>query len=318
MSPHDEEILDGILGDETPPSQRTRRVAELLCMPGARERWWQRCQESLLESRERHERHRAWQAGRDRYLAKAADDPAADGPDPPAEGWERVLGRTFSATGKETTLVAVWVPPELADDQEPYDGGPLPLSPRHRLSLADCFFVLALVHDAQRREGRIDPFPPDDAGGLAFFAAQQSRVVSLSLRDELTLDDCLRRVEADLERDRGVAPSAGAVGAPPAAAAASRGGGAEERPASPTAEYCLIPPNTVRWQGTTEVQSRLFHLLGVLLNQQKWPVPFGGIEDAIDGTGKKLSNAISALNNALSKINFPWTFRTKSAHVTKD
>src|SRR5215470_3517420 len=72
MSPRYEELLDGFPGDETPPSQRTRRVAELLRMPGARERWRQRCQESFRESRERHERHGAWQAGRDQYLAEAA------------------------------------------------------------------------------------------------------------------------------------------------------------------------------------------------------------------------------------------------------
>jgi hypothetical protein len=109
------------------------------------------------------------------------------------------------------------------------------------------------------------------------------------------------------------APAAQAPAAPPVPPAA-----AEERPESPTAEYCLIPPNTVRWQGTTEVQPRLYHLLEALLHQATWPVPFDAVEDILDGTFKKVSNHISALSNALSKINFPWTFHTKSAHVTKD
>jgi hypothetical protein len=92
----------------------------------------------------------------------------------------------------------------------------------------------------------------------------------------------------------------------------------DERPTSPTAGYCLIPPNTARWEGTTELRSQLYQLLAVLLAQETWPVPFDALESVVDDSGKNVSNAVSRLNLALEPTKFPWTFRTKSAHVTKD
>jgi hypothetical protein len=192
--------LEGFLGEEKSPSPHTRRVAELLRMPGAAERWRQRCQESFRESRQRHELHKAWQKGREEYLSRAWSHRTARRRKPPAEGWELVQDRVFSSKGRKTKRwVEAWVPPEFGDGREPYAGGPLPFSSRHTLSLADCYFVLALVHDAERRgPGRINPFPPEDVKGLNFYDAQLSHVCHLSASDQLTLEDCLARVEADL------------------------------------------------------------------------------------------------------------------------
>lgn len=36
-----------------------------------------------------------------------------------------------------------------------------------------------------------------------------------------------------------------------------------EKPSWPTGDYCLIPPTVVRWEGETDVQQRLWHLLGL-------------------------------------------------------
>jgi hypothetical protein len=110
-----------------------------------------------------------------------------------------VLSRTFSPKARKTKLIEAWVPPQFGDSQEPYVGGPLPFSPRHALSLADCYLVFALVHDAERRDAsRIDPFPSGGEEGLRFYHANLTNIYGLSNRDQLTLDDCLARVEADL------------------------------------------------------------------------------------------------------------------------
>jgi hypothetical protein len=101
------------------------------------------------------------------------------------------------------------VPPEFGDRQEPFAGGPLPLSPRHALSLADCYFVLALLHDSARRDAsRINPFGcdidielpllSDEAKQLRFWFAMASHVATLRAGDQVTLDDCLAQVVTDL------------------------------------------------------------------------------------------------------------------------
>src|SRR5262249_32890086 len=131
--------------------------------------------ESLEESRQPHERLEAWQmVGQDPYaLCRLVDDGC-----PHTE------------------------PVELRAPQEPYAGGPLPFSPRHTPSLADCYFVLALVHNAERRVGRFSPFPPDNERALIFYYAQLSHASRFSASDQLALDDCLARVEADLRETR--------------------------------------------------------------------------------------------------------------------
>jgi hypothetical protein len=67
--------------------------------------------------------------------------------------------------------------------------------------LADCYFVLALIHNADRRRpDRINPFPPDGEEAR-FYYAQLLHVRDFSARDQLTLEDCLARVEADAPVD---------------------------------------------------------------------------------------------------------------------
>jgi hypothetical protein len=92
----------------------------------------------------------------------------------------------------------------------------------------------------------------------------------------------------------------------------------EERPESPAPDYCLIPPNQARWEETTELPPQLYQLLKALLTHGTWPVPFDAVEGVVGDSGKNVSNAVSRLNLALEPTKFPWTFRTKSAHVTKD
>ncbi len=91
-------------------------------------------------------------------------------------------------------------------------------------------------------------------------------------------------------------------------------------PASPTREFCLIPPNIVRWKGETEVQQRLWHLLGVLLDSDAKRLSFDVIENTLrsekDGNPKRIQNDLSALNRALEAIQWPWTYHTKSGYVT--
>jgi hypothetical protein len=79
--------------------------------------------------------------------------------------------------------------------------------------LADCYLILALVHNALRRDaGRIEPFGSDDQEGLRFYHAQLTGIHDLSNGDQLTLDDCLDRVQADLSEQaerRMASPSCG-------------------------------------------------------------------------------------------------------------
>lgn len=92
-----------------------------------------------------------------------------------------------------------------------------------------------------------------------------------------------------------------------------------EKPSFPTSDDCLVPPNIVRWEEDTEVQQRLWHLLGVLLKSSKPSVPFNDIEEVLypgkDRNPKRLQNDISSLNDALTAINWPVTYSTKSGHV---
>ncbi len=208
MSPYDEDILNGFLPDETPMAldrlPYANRVAELIRMPGALERWQRRCRESFLEIRQRNQRLE------DRRISQqypyALDCLMDDG-------------------------CPQFGPPELRDDQEPYYGGPLPVSPRHRLSLPDCYLVLALVHDRERPDGgRIDPFPPDDEAGLWFHRIQQPRVFALSERDQLPLDDCLARVVADLTSVATTEAAGNPPTEPAGEATALVGGGRQEEP----------------------------------------------------------------------------------------
>lgn len=178
MSP-DDELLDGLLGNEPGVPLDllpwASRVAELIRAPGALEHWRQRCAESFQESRQRHERHKAWKKQYVRPRLLTVQDLAA--------------------------MPAGEPMPQIPDSEEPYVGGPLRFSPRHALSLGDCFLVVALVHDTKRRDaGCVDPFLPDDMFGMCFWEAQRTHVPGLHGADRLTLDYCMARVEDDLRQ----------------------------------------------------------------------------------------------------------------------
>jgi hypothetical protein len=168
---HPDDELHGFPGHKRDPSATTLRVAELLRMPGTSERWRQRCEQSLMERFGRSYEFRVWQFDRqDPYaLCRLADDGC-----PQLE------------------------PQELGGGPEPYDGGALPFSSSHTLSLADCYFVLILVHNAERRSGRFNPFQTTDARAEIYYFAQLSTISQLSANDRVTLGDCLARVEADM------------------------------------------------------------------------------------------------------------------------
>jgi hypothetical protein len=202
MSPYDEEICAVFFPDKTHPfldkahwMRYALRVAELLRKPGALDTWRQWCQESFRESRLRYKRLQAWQKERDEYLWRHRVSRRGK---PPAEGWEWAQGKILSPKGRRTKVVESWVPPKFAVGQEPYVGGPLPFSPRHKLSLADCFLLMALFHDYARQDaGRINPFSTAEHG-LTFYETQLSYLTGLLATDQVTLDDCLTKVAVNL------------------------------------------------------------------------------------------------------------------------
>lgn len=201
--------------------QYARRVAELIRISGTLEHWRQKCHESFEQSRERLETLEAWNKRRLPYVWNsfmrqqseqsilnwisegnpccAEEEESGD-----ATNWIEVPEILFLPDGSRN-LVWATVPPESADDQEPYADGPLPLSSRHSLSLADCYFVHALIYDAVRRDAaKINPFSPDEKYPLElteevnFWNAQSALLSQLRLTDQVTLDDCLARVQDDL------------------------------------------------------------------------------------------------------------------------
>jgi len=198
MSPFDEETLDANFSDEIHPSlgeecrlRYALRVAELARMPGVLEIWRQRCRESFEERRKRHDQLEAWKKGRKKSLSKTLGKRSL---------WvqQSIVVRNPQTGIAEPTIVDGRVSPRFAEGQEPYAEGPLPFSPRHSPSLADCFLVMALLHDADRRDARrINPFSSHQHG-LTFYENQLSRLADLRGTDQVTLDDCLARVEADL------------------------------------------------------------------------------------------------------------------------
>lgn len=208
----DDEFTDSLPSDGLERLPYARRVGELIRTPGALERWRQECHESYGQSQRRMSLHEAWQKGRQAHLSKAWRRPASRRK-PPADGWEFVEGRTTSPNGRKTKIVAAWVPSEFGVGREPYVGGPLPFSSSHNLSLGDCYFVLALIHDSERRDaGRINPFPFDfgdkpidsveEAKEWGFWYVMTSHLSKLRVNDQVTLDECLARVDAGLSPKR--------------------------------------------------------------------------------------------------------------------
>ena len=197
MSRADRDILDGFLSDDNPPAlDRLRfspRVGELLRLPGAAERWAQRVQESFRESRHRIELNRAWHQRRSAYFRPSLH--SGHQKTKPPRGWVQARARL-----DEGPIVVEWVPPKYADSQEPYIFGPLPFSSQLDLSLGDCYFVLALIYDPDRRDGKgINLFQANDLEGQRFWEGQLTCLKGLRATDALTLDHCLDAVGKDLE-----------------------------------------------------------------------------------------------------------------------
>ncbi|MFO0881786.1 MAG: hypothetical protein U0840_31190 [Gemmataceae bacterium] len=94
-----------------------------------------------------------------------------------------------------------------------------------------------------------------------------------------------------------------------------------QKSSEPTRAYCLLPPNVVRWDGEIEVQQRLWHLVGVLLDKGG-RATVGDIEEAVspfkERKDKTLSNDVSVLNQQLEPIKWPFTYRRKGGFVVGD
>jgi hypothetical protein len=96
-------------------------------------------------------------------------------------------------------------------------------------------------------------------------------------------------------------------------------------PVEPTRKRCLIRPNKIRWKGKLEVEQRLWHMLGYILDHRRRhgdnPIACLDIEEAIKGrrhprtrneSHKYVANAASNLSKILLDLQFPWTVHTKS------
>jgi hypothetical protein len=183
------------------------------------EHWRRRCHECFLEDHDRHVKRSGWDQRQYAWLWNAwlRDDtrpavlrwinegnPCHDDSIEPPEG-ENNAARRIVTPDETCEIVSKTVPANLADDQEPYGGGPFPFSVRNAHSLGDCYFVLAIIHDEERRDSnRINPFFLEDrleantAYETNFWDAQSTHVSTLTIRDQMTLDDCMARVESDL------------------------------------------------------------------------------------------------------------------------
>jgi hypothetical protein len=98
---------------------------------------------------------------------------------------------------------------------------------------------------------------------------------------------------------------------------------ADERPATPTVAYCLLPPNLVRWKNQpVELRRQLWRLLRYLLSRDDYPLPAHAVQFEIWGsnppTPHHFTNTIGLLNNALEPVAFPWTWRVRGEAVERD
>jgi hypothetical protein len=95
-----------------------------------------------------------------------------------------------------------------------------------------------------------------------------------------------------------------------------------QRPASPTRTYCLKSPNRIQWIGEIEVEQRLWHLLGAILDGRCQPLSFGMAGEAMSPgsmlAGKTIANCVAELNKALMGVEWPHTYRTKNRSILTD
>jgi hypothetical protein len=94
-------------------------------------------------------------------------------------------------------------------------------------------------------------------------------------------------------------------------------------PGQPRADYCLVPPSTIRWRGEREVAPRVYHLLAHVLAVPLADdaIHFDALKKALgnDHLGdKSLRNYISELSAEAAAVSFPWYFTTKGCHLLID
>src|SRR5260370_28227927 len=77
----------------------------------------------------------------------------------------------------------------------------------------------------------------------------------------------------------------------------------DAQPLEPTPEFCLIPPNKIRWIGAKEVEPRLFRLMALVLGAGGRAIRFETIQEEVHGdkdvTDRTVRNEIYALNKHL-------------------
>jgi hypothetical protein len=95
------------------------------------------------------------------------------------------------------------------------------------------------------------------------------------------------------------------------------------RPEKPTADYCLPGGLTARWEGEVELSPVSQRALDFLLSRgNDFPCPADELATAVWGensipSSRKLSNAISRLNDSLEEIEFPYRYRTRNSQVIR-
>jgi hypothetical protein len=95
-------------------------------------------------------------------------------------------------------------------------------------------------------------------------------------------------------------------------------------PRKPAADYCLIPPRTIRWRGECEVQPRVYTAFARLLETHANcnRMHFDSFKRDVLGNGemtdKTVQNRVSELTEALTNVSFPWSLRTSDRHVIID
>jgi hypothetical protein len=99
--------------------------------------------------------------------------------------------------------------------------------------------------------------------------------------------------------------------------------GNNELPPLPTRDFCLQPPNRICWQGSIEVEPRLYRLFELILDTSRntESVHFDAIKHFIgniNAKDKTVQNYISDLSCELERIRFPWSISCKALHLMID
>jgi hypothetical protein len=94
-------------------------------------------------------------------------------------------------------------------------------------------------------------------------------------------------------------------------------------PATPTAEYCLIPPASIRWNRIKDVAPRVFALAEFILKLPtiKSHVRIYEVKSVLGNdemSDKTVQNLLSELGKAFTLIEFPWNLSTKCGYLVID